>query len=485
MESSENSLANNQKKEMGSYRYSLDHSSRKHLCPECNKHKFVRYIDTETKEYLPEQYGRCDREINCAYHLNPYFDGYANKSDFHTPGIHNNTSAFKEFRLQPKPFAFIPHEILKKTRQGWEQNTFLQNLLNRIPYPFPASEIERVIVQYQLGTILKGYMSGAITFPFIDESNSIRAIQAKKFDKSNHTIITSFLHSIVEQNLKDSGRQIPEWLKSYNKNDSKVTCLFGAHLLPKYPKNPVALVEAPKSAIIGTLYYGFPEKPDRLLWLAVYNLSSLSIEKCRVLKGRTVILFPDLSKEGTAFQLWSEKAKTMEKQLPGTRFIVNNLLEQKASIKAKSKGYDLADYLIQYDHNTFENKNTEQLAIQNKTENEIPKPSVSLYHESPAHIDSPIIHKADFLAEVPPDKKRSSYNESWDLASLESFFSSIQLPDPPIRLDQCSVIHDLPKFISGHLAALNTYNGNPVFLPYLQRLQKLQQILNYHPDSYS
>lgn len=462
---------------MEAYRYTLEKSSRKHLCPECNKRKFVRYIDTETKEYLPEQYGRCDREINCAYHLNPYADGYSDKADGFTSNSQCKGSAFKEFRSQPKPFAFIPLEILKKTRQGWEQNTFLQNLLNHIPYPFPASEIERVIVQYQLGTILKGYMSGAITFPFIDESNNIRAIQAKKFDKSNHTIITSFLHSIVEQNLKDSGRQIPEWLKSYNENDSKVTCLFGAHLLPKFPKNPVALVEAPKSAIICTLYYGFPDKPDHLLWLAVYNLSSLSLEKCSALKGRTVILFPDLSKEGTAFQLWSEKSKSLEKKLPGTRFFVNNLLEQKASIKAKSKGYDLADYLIQYDHNTFENKNPGQLTIQNKTENEIPIPSLSSFQESLPHTVRPTMHRADFFPEDPPDKKRSSPYESWDLASLESFFSLIPLPQTPFRLNQCSVIHNLPKFISGHLAIVHTYNGNPVFLPYLKRLQQLKQIL--------
>src|SRR5690554_4535334 len=63
------------------YRYTLEKGSKKYHCPECNKKTFVRYIDTETGNYLPEQYGRCDRENNCAYHLNPYKDGYGKETD--------------------------------------------------------------------------------------------------------------------------------------------------------------------------------------------------------------------------------------------------------------------------------------------------------------------------------------------------------------------------------------------------------------------
>ena len=62
---------------MNKYRYILEKKSKKHHCPDCNMETFVCYIDTITGDYLPKQFGRCDRESKCNYHLNPYSNGYA------------------------------------------------------------------------------------------------------------------------------------------------------------------------------------------------------------------------------------------------------------------------------------------------------------------------------------------------------------------------------------------------------------------------
>ena len=348
---------------MSEHRYILEKGSKKYHCPNCTKKRFVKYIDTETGNYLSNLYGRCDRESNCSYHLNPYKDGYSKM--IWKQEKEQNTSNWKPYKpkcikkqyVNPKPI-FIPVEVLNRTRSGYEKNVFIQNLLTRVAFPFEVQDTEKVISQYHLGTVQNGYRKGAITFPFIDIKNNVRAIQVKQFDETNHTTRTDFLHSIINKYHTRNNKPLPDWLDAYNKNETKVSCLCGEHLLSKYPHNPIALVEAPKTAIYGTLYFGFPEHPENLLWLAVYNLSSLNLDKCKALKGRDVYLFPDLSKNGKAFDLWSNKAKEIQSQLHGTHFHVSDLLEQLAPEQDKEKGNDLADYLIKQDWRLFRNKST-------------------------------------------------------------------------------------------------------------------------------
>ena len=126
---------------------------------------------------------------------------------------------------------------------------------------------------------------------------------------TSYTMQTNFLHSIIEKHHTQNKTPLPAWLQAYQTNESKVSCLFGEHLLSKYPNNPIALVEAPKTAIYGTLYLGQPEHPKNFIWLAVYNKSSFSFDKLKVLRGRTVYVFPDLSKDGNTFKEWETKAK--------------------------------------------------------------------------------------------------------------------------------------------------------------------------------
>lgn len=362
------------------HRYILEKGSKKFICPECNKRTFVLYIDKETGEYLPNFYGRCDRESKCSYYLNPYSSGYIKsiQEQSNCSEIVVNWKPQQKTKKEQKQPVFFDFNTFKQTLQieRYEKNIFIQNLIHKVQFPFDVDEVTKVIQLYRLGTISNGYRTGANTFPFIDVNGNIRAVQVKQFDEQNHTISTDFLHSIIEKHHNHYNKPLPVWLQDYKKQEKRISCLFGEHLLSKYPHSPVALVEAPKTAIYSTLYFGLPEVNQNLIWLAVYNKSSFSFDKLKVLQGRKVYVFPDLSKEGNTFNEWRNKAKDYERKLKGTEFIFSDLLEQLAPENHKNEGSDLADFLIKQDWRLFRKQNnnkqqTDYLEIQKSEVSEV------------------------------------------------------------------------------------------------------------------
>jgi len=123
-------------------------------------------------------------------------------------------------------------------------------------------------------------------------------------------------------------------------------CYFGEHLLTVDPRKPVALVESEKTAIIASVYL------PQFNWLAVGSLTNLNREKFRPLAGRKVALWPDLN----CFDRWSNKATELQKEYPGTRITVSDLLEKNCTPGERQKGFDLADYLINFNPRLFSEK---------------------------------------------------------------------------------------------------------------------------------
>ena len=64
------------------YRFTLERYSglkSRFKCPNCGKpHRFSRYVDNQTDEYVDISVGRCNREIKCGYHYTPkqYFEDH-------------------------------------------------------------------------------------------------------------------------------------------------------------------------------------------------------------------------------------------------------------------------------------------------------------------------------------------------------------------------------------------------------------------------
>ena len=70
-------------------------------------------------------------------------------------------------------------------------------------------------------------------------------------------------------------------------------------------------------------------------------------------------------------------------------------------------------------------------------------------------------------------------HEGWeqDITELENYFAGMSLPTQPVNLNKGSTITNCSLFIENHLATVKANNGNRKFLPYLNRLRELKQVI--------
>ena len=111
-------------------------------------------------------------------------------------------------------------------------------------------------------------------------------------------------------------------------------CLFGEHLLRQHPDTTIALVESEKTALISSALM------PQYTWLATGGKSGLTSERLSSLKGRKIIVFPDVD----AFKDWQQKIFTF----PHLDIHISRLLEDNATPEDRAAQIDLADWLIKY-----------------------------------------------------------------------------------------------------------------------------------------
>ena len=114
---------------MEQYKYTLDNSSRKSICPNCKKRSFVLYVDNETNNYLPDDYGKCDRSTNCNYYKVPL----KGKKAFNIPFLLLKSISDKAYKLTDLNgiITIVPNsQILEQTKNDcWITEWFLKNSL--------------------------------------------------------------------------------------------------------------------------------------------------------------------------------------------------------------------------------------------------------------------------------------------------------------------------------------------------------------------
>lgn len=310
---------------MSSHKYILEkHRGRssRHSCPKCGKPQvFARYIDTQTGRYLHSSVGRCNREDSCGYHYTPkeYYCDNPQLSEF-SDSIKNSKVTT---RVKEKEPGRIPKQYIIQSL-GYDSNfvAFLCSIFDRCSLESPT--IERLMSDYYLGCT----KDKSVIFWQLD-GKKVRTGKIMQYDPT------------AGRRIKNASGAI-DWVHAKLKKDKVLTedfemtqCLFGEHLLIRYPDKTVCLVESEKSALIGAGM--MPE----YLWLSTGGKQNLKADKCECLKGRNVIIIPDLG----ATEAWVKRGREIASEV-GFSLVVSPMLEDVATNEDRANGLDIADYLI-------------------------------------------------------------------------------------------------------------------------------------------
>jgi hypothetical protein len=343
---------------MHTYRYRLqpyEGRESRYYCPHCdNRFKtFTRYIDVKTGEEVHPTVGKCSRLDKCAYHYTPkkYFEDNGGKDHSLWSMDHGRTQPLcKTLSTIPRQiktmvhrpstmdYSLIPQHLFKQGLRCYSNN----NIIHYLVRMFGQKATEGLVSKYYIGTA--NHWTGATIFWQIDRQGKIRTGKIMLYNKQTGRRVkepfshVTWAHSLLNKSSRvvhgpstmDHGQETSD----YNLKQ----CLFGEHLLNLYPAATVALVESEKTALMASLFM------PQYLWLATGSLGNFNMDMCRVLKGRTVILYPDVN----ACDKWVQKAAEINKHIIDINFITDTDIEEQATDSERQQGFDIADYLLMW-----------------------------------------------------------------------------------------------------------------------------------------
>ena len=298
--------------------------SSRHTCPACERPRcFTLYID-DNGNILHPTVGRCDHESSCGYHLTPrqYFHDHPEHRHFVIPSKRSesrNLLHYRHARPDRASPGIIPQNLIPPPSATNYLITYLKTMI-------PSSAIDRIIADYRLAST----PDQAIIFLQIDKEGQCRTGKIMQYDPTTG-------HRIKDPNMPGRINWLHTTLKrkkQLSKDWQLTQCLFGEHLLRQHPDTTIALVESEKTAIICSALM------PQYLWLATGGKSGLTSERLSSLKGRKIIVFPDID----AFKDWHQKIFTF----PHLDIRISRLLEDNATPADRAAHIDLADWILKY-----------------------------------------------------------------------------------------------------------------------------------------
>ena len=326
----------------------------RHTCPNCKvMQTFTLYLDGNTGQPIHPTVGICNRAIKCGYHYPPrqYFNDHKYNalpygSSFSSQNSHISISPHNSFnshnsRNKPSSVPLQAHTVRLKASQRKidfiplsyvdQSVSFNSNFVRFLCKHFSRDKIEKAMKNYALGAT----KNQSVIFWQIDINGKVRTGKIMQYNPhtgkriKNKTGAINWVHNILKK-------------RNSQKSNSKYTnfnlcqCYFGEHLIRIYPDKPIAIVEAEKTAVIGSIIF------DNYNWLAAGNLNGLNVEKSRVLQNKNVVLYPDAG----CFDKWEKKSIQIKSQI-FCNIKTSSLIEKHATKDQTKAGYDIADYIIE------------------------------------------------------------------------------------------------------------------------------------------
>jgi hypothetical protein len=326
------------------YKFGLDKSSKKFVCPLCEKRRFVKYLEISTNNYLSDDCGRCDRESACGYHKKPI-------------GA-DTIITFNKTEIPKSKPDYINSDLVPKSLKKYDENNLIKFLYNH----FPKEQVEKCISNYKIGT--SKLWNGATIFWQIDEIKNV------------HTGKIMLFNEITGKRVKEPTAYISWVHKKINKQDYQLQqCLFGLHLLnaknaifmhnlnAKHAKmscKTYGITESEKTAIIMSMFI------PNVIWMSTGSKQNFKLALMQPLKNENIIVYPDKGE----FTDWNNK--TLQLQKLGFKIKCSSIVED----SSYENGTDLADIYF-----TLEKTKTEKIILSDaeKTVQEIAKTNPAIF----------------------------------------------------------------------------------------------------------
>jgi len=302
------------------YKYALENGSKKYHCPGCLKKTLVRYVYAGTKDYVGDNFGRCDRENSCNYHLVP-----------ESENVNPPNPPTKKALPEPKTLKPTPEYLVSlKNAKGGNLGKFCMDTLKIT---------KEHLVKWSLFSSWKFDTFGlynskneAINVKFVVYTKEAKRDKSEKEDGSPayypHYLGRSYLK---KQGILTDAKLLEDWQDHFHFD----RCFYGAHLWDA--AKDTCMVESEKTALIAAWF--FPS----VNWLATGGSNGMMYDQFQIFHGYKGRIWNLVDNDPAGYQKsktiqWLDLLADMRKD-PEEIMSVNLWPD-------KPEGWDLADAII-------------------------------------------------------------------------------------------------------------------------------------------